>query len=121
MKKLTVIGIIISVVWIVAFSIVIIIKWEAAKALILNEWGDFLAGFSAPLALFWLVIGYFQQGEELSLNTKALKAQELELSCQVNETAILARNAERQAHATEKLAFLTKEEQDRLNQEDLYF
>ena len=45
----------------------------------LNEWGDFLAGTTAPLALFWLVIGYFQHGEELRLNTEALNAQKEEL------------------------------------------
>lgn len=33
----------------------------------LNEVGDFLAGVFAPLAFFWLVIGFFQQKKELSL------------------------------------------------------
>lgn len=45
----------------------------------LNAWGDFIAGFSAPLAFFWLVLGYLQQGEELKNNTKALELQANEL------------------------------------------
>lgn len=50
-----------------------------------NEWGDFFAGVSAPLAFLWLVIGYFQQGEELGQNTKALEQQEKALQLQVDE------------------------------------
>ncbi|MEE9339820.1 MAG: hypothetical protein V3U87_17245 [Methylococcaceae bacterium] len=79
----------------------------------LNAWGDFMAGLSAPLALLWLVIGYFQQGEELRLNTKALKAQYEELKRQVAETALLAKNSERQAVASEMLAMFNKNEIER--------
>lgn len=50
-----------------------------AMPLTLNEWGDFMAGFFAPLAFMWLVLGYFQQGEELRQNTEALKLQAEEL------------------------------------------
>ncbi|WPC03311.1 hypothetical protein SBP02_10930 [Pseudomonas benzenivorans] len=50
-----------------------------------NEWGDFFAGVSAPLAFLWLVVGYFQQGEELGQNTLALKQQERALQLQVEE------------------------------------
>ncbi|MDM4766150.1 hypothetical protein [Pelomonas sp. SE-A7] len=38
-----------------------------------NEWGDFFAGFFAPLAFLWLVLGYLQQGEELRLQAAELK------------------------------------------------
>ena len=65
----------------------------------LNEWGDFLAGASAPLALLWLVIGYFQHGDELRLNTEALQLQQKELKLQVKETANLVEAANRQAQA----------------------
>lgn len=44
-----------------------------------NEFGDFLAGVFGPLALFWLVCGYFQQGVELRNNARALHLQALEL------------------------------------------
>ena len=79
----------------------------------LNAWGDFLAGASAPLALLWLVIGYLQQGQELRINTKALKAQQMELQLQVEETANLARSSERQASAAELLAQVSKTEHER--------
>jgi hypothetical protein len=112
MKLLTLVGVCVSTVWISAFVAVVWLKVQQAIAMSLNEWGDFLAGFSAPLALLWLVVGYFQQGEELRLNTEALKAQQEELRRQVEETNLLARNAERQASAAETLAILTKTEQE---------
>ncbi|WP_425063717.1 hypothetical protein [Pyruvatibacter mobilis] len=37
-----------------------------------NEFGDFLAGVAAPLAFLWLVLGFFQQGEELRLQVKEM-------------------------------------------------
>lgn len=50
-----------------------------------NEWGDYLAGMFAPLALLWLVLGYMQQGEELKLNTEALRLQAEELHNSVEQ------------------------------------
>ena len=41
-----------------------------------NSVGDFLAGVFSPVAFLWLILGYHQQGEELKLNTKALRDQE---------------------------------------------
>ena len=68
----------------------------------LNEWGDFFAGASAPLALLWLMIGYFQHGEELRLNTEALRTQQMELKQQVAETARLVEAAKQQAEAAQQ-------------------
>ena len=73
----------------------------------------FLPEGPAPVALLWVVIGYFQHGEEIRLNTEVLKLQQEEFRRQVEETATLARNAERQARATEHLAQLSKTEQER--------
>ena len=55
----------------------------------LNEWGDFIAGFSAPLAFFWLVLGYMQQGDELRHSTKALQLQAEELKNSVEQQSQL--------------------------------
>jgi hypothetical protein len=41
----------------------------------LNEVGDFLAGAFSPLAFLWLVVGYFQQGHELSASVAQLERQ----------------------------------------------
>jgi hypothetical protein len=101
-------------VWTLAFGVVVFLKVEEAKRMALNEWGDFLGGLSAPIALLWLVIGYFQQGEELQLNTAALRAQQEELRRQVEETSFLAKNADRQATAAEILASLNKTDREKL-------
>lgn len=45
----------------------------------LNEMGDFFAGVFAPLAFLWLVLGYFQQGEELKQSSEVLRLQVQEL------------------------------------------
>lgn len=55
----------------------------------LNEWGDFFAGFFAPLAFFWLVLGYLQQGEELRQSSDALRLQAEELKNSVEQQSQL--------------------------------
>lgn len=113
MKNLTRIGIALSAAWIIAALVLLYTKRATLGELSLNSWGDFCAGFVAPLAFFWLVLGYIQQGEELRLNTAALLAQQQELQNQVRETAALVANAERQAAATEQLALATRNESQR--------
>ncbi len=113
MKLLTRLGLVITTIWTTVIAIIIWLKWDSALSMELNAWGDFLAGLSAPLALLWLVVGYFQQGEELRLNTTALEAQQEELKRQVEKTALLAENSERQAAASETLAMLNKAEAER--------
>lgn len=100
-RRLTVGGVVVTAVWLVVLGGIAIVRSDQLVGLELNALGDFLAGAVAPLALFWLVLGYFQQGIELSLNTEALKLQYEELRQQVWETARLAGSAERQATASE--------------------
>ena len=76
MKLLTRIGIIATVTWLALFAGILIWKLCDARIMSLNEWGDFLAGISAPLALLWLVIGYFQQGQELTMDQAIIFALE---------------------------------------------
>lgn len=56
----------------------------AIHGLKLNELGDFLAGVFGPLALLWLILGFFQQGIELRQTQSALhlQAEELKASAQ---------------------------------------
>ncbi|MDO6587460.1 hypothetical protein Q4543_18260 [Salipiger sp. 1_MG-2023] len=58
----------------------------------LNELGDFLAGAFGPLAIFWLILGFFQQGEELrnSVATLELQAKELANSVEQQRELVLA-------------------------------
>lgn len=116
MKKLTRVGLFISSGWSFIFLGIVLLKSACRAEMGLNEWGDFIAGASAPLALLWLVIGYFQQGEELRLNTKALMTQQEELRRQVEETALLAKSSERQAVAAELLAHVNKSEAEKEEQ-----
>ncbi|MFC6166014.1 hypothetical protein [Acinetobacter terrestris] len=67
-------GIGITVVWLA----VIVAFWifgglESPSSL--NELGDFLAGIFAPVAFFWLILGYVQQGKQNNLNSEAIKFQ----------------------------------------------
>ena len=119
MRRLTVLGLLLTAGWALAIVIVLFFRADDVPTMSLNAWGDFLAGVSAPLALLWLVVGYFQHGEELRLNTRALEAQQEELRRQVEETATLAENADRQAQATERLVQLNKAEQERLVRRDV--
>lgn len=49
----------------------------------LNELGDFLAGVLTPVALFWLIVGYFLQRDEFGLQRQELKETRETLSTQV--------------------------------------
>ncbi|MCA9643487.1 MAG: hypothetical protein KC492_22465 [Myxococcales bacterium] len=103
MKRLTLTGTALSTLWCVGAGVLLYLKRDSLCQLSLNEWGDFFAGFAAPLALFWLVLGYLQQGVELKLSSDALQAQQKELAAQVRETAALVKSATRQADAYEAL------------------
>lgn len=119
MKKISQLGFWISAIWFLLIAGILYTGIADAASLKLNEWGDFLAGATAPLALMWIVIGYFLQGEELRLNTRALQMQEQELKNQVRETAQLAANSERQAIAAEQLASAALAEKQRSTLKDI--
>ncbi|UXZ98856.1 hypothetical protein K3169_13795 [Pseudomonas phytophila] len=70
------------------------------KVMELNEVGDFLAGAFGPLAILWLVLGFFQQGVELRQGTQALLLQAKELKESVNQQTYLveAQNRSLQNH-----------------------
>jgi hypothetical protein len=72
-------GVVITLVYLMIIFLTVWHKSDAFLKLELNALGDFLAGTFAPLALLWLVIGYFQQGEELRQNSRALLLQAEEL------------------------------------------
>lgn len=99
--KRTIFGIVATLGWLTFLAIIIANKWNSFLSMPLNEVGDFLAGAFAPIAFLWLVIGYFQQGDELKLNTQALLAQE-------EEMAELVKQYARQAAASETLAEITR-------------
>jgi len=61
------------------------LRVDEIRSLPLNELGDFLAGVFGPLAVLWLVLGYYQQGRELKISSQALVAQCVELSNSVSQ------------------------------------
>ena len=61
-------------------------RWNDIHKITLNELGDFLAGAFAPLAFLWLVLGIYQQRNELRLSTE-------ELANTAKQTEALSRTA----------------------------
>lgn len=72
-------GVLITLGYLVVMLLTVLVRSEAFLKMELNALGDFMAGTFAPLALLWLVIGYFQQGDELRQNSRALLLQAKEL------------------------------------------
>lgn len=74
------------------FLVYFIFEWDEIRAMSPNEFGDLLAGILGPLALIWLVLGFFQQGQELRHSVRALELQteELRNSVRHQEELVLA-------------------------------
>lgn len=83
-KKSLSTGIIVTAIW-VTIIVLIYFFTGLGHPKSLNELGDFLAGVFAPIAFFWLILGYMQQGKQLDQNTKALEQQERALQLQIGE------------------------------------
>lgn len=73
------------------------------KQLGLNEVGDFLAGAFGPLAIFWLVLGFFQQGSELRNSILALNLQTKEFEKSVKAQSDLAKSSSAQIELQSRL------------------
>ncbi|MFB6407559.1 hypothetical protein ACOUV0_12945 [Acinetobacter baumannii] len=94
-----------TVVYLAIVFLYCILDVQGMKTLKPNEWGDFFAGFFAPLVFLWLIFGYYQQGKELQQNTKALNLQAEELKNSVEQQ--------------EELVKATREELDLIKQQHL--
>ncbi len=78
-------GLFTTVIWLCGIGLLSYAQRAQFFSLSPNEWGDFLAGAFAPLAFFWLVVGYLQQGEELRVSSRALQLQAEELKNSVEQ------------------------------------
>lgn len=78
-------GVLGSIVWLLIAVGYSIYARAEFKDLQPNEIGDFLAGVFAPLAFFWLVLGFLQQGAELRNSGQALWLQGEELRNSVEQ------------------------------------
>lgn len=90
----SVVGSLITVIWLAggAYYAFFFISPAVWKAMSPNEMGDFAAGFFAPLAFFWLVLGYAQQGEELIKNNEEMRRQYEEMKKSAEQAEIQARS-----------------------------
>jgi hypothetical protein len=107
LDRLTILGLVVTAIWTIGFIVSIGWTYNETSTMRPNEWGDLLAGFAAPIAFVWIVIGYFQQREELSLNTRALILQQGELQNQVEETRRLVAESAKQAALSEEANMLS--------------
>ena len=69
-KRYLVVGTILTMIWLGVGIVVVVSNWPT-NGLKPNEWGDVFAGFFAPLAFLWLVLGFRLQTEALAASTKA--------------------------------------------------
>jgi hypothetical protein len=95
----TAIGLVLTVLYVAGFGIYAASQRDAFIAMSSADFGTFLSGVFAPLAFLWLVLGFFQQGDELRHSADALWLQGEELRNSVEQ--------QRQMVATQKdqLAF----------------
>ncbi|PCJ69877.1 MAG: hypothetical protein COA62_10265 [Rhodobiaceae bacterium] len=93
-SALTKLGWLLTGIWMLIFVVLVALRWSQFIELDLNELGDFLAGWFAPLAFGWLVLGFYQQGAELRLQAIELKNSVQQLARQsdaMNENTLLAK------------------------------
>lgn len=102
MRLRTKLGLTFTGLWVLFWLVYIVKDFNSFLGMSLNEMGDFIAGISSALALVWLVIGYYQQGEELSNNTEALKEHDISLKKQAESLRELALATKAQAEITAK-------------------
>ena len=115
-RALLFVGLVITATYTAVLGYFVMPNASSLGALPLNELGDFLAGAFGPLALFWLILGFVQQGIELKQNTKALELQAVELRNSVQQQEALVNVTREQAQA-QIAAF--KHEQELLRKEQL--
>jgi hypothetical protein len=90
-NRLAWIGSVITAIYLLGFTWFIFGRLPDLQIMPLNNVGDFLAGAFGPIAFFWLILGFMQQGTELRLSADALRMQADELKASVQQqTALVA-------------------------------
>lgn len=81
----------ITAIYLLGFTWFIYGRLPQLQTMELNNVGDFLAGAFGPIAFFWLILGFMQQGTELRISADALRMQADELKASVQQqTALVA-------------------------------
>ncbi|HEH8511533.1 TPA: hypothetical protein SH269_003856 [Pseudomonas aeruginosa] len=89
-RLLALLGIVLTIAYAVFMCFIFGNPLPVLKEMELNSVGDFLAGVFGPVAILWLILGFFQQGLELRQNNEALKMQADELRASVEQQAAMA-------------------------------
>lgn len=103
MRTRTLVAVIASVAWLAVAGYILHRSPVPLADLKPNEWGAFLAGTFAPVAFFWLVVGYFQQGDELRLSTETHRLQADELKNSVEQQRALVEVSRQQVEAEREI------------------
>lgn len=98
-RILSTLGVLGTAIYLVTLLVLTTDRYLELKAMPLNNLGDFLAGAFGPLAIFWLILGFFQQGIELRQNTEALRLQARELHNSVEQQRQLVEVSRSQVEA----------------------
>jgi hypothetical protein len=98
-RLLAIVGLVATVGYLLSLYLLIGDRVFTLLTLPLNELGDFLAGVFGPIAILWLILGFFQQGIELRQNTDALSLQAKELQNSVEQQRQLVEVSRQQVSA----------------------
>jgi hypothetical protein len=109
-RLLSVIGMTLTLAWLAVIAWVFRGRLGEIGQLQPNEVGDFLAGSLGPLGILWLILGFFQQGQELRENTRALDLQATELRNSTQEQRELLRATRAQVEADRAMIALAREQ-----------
>jgi hypothetical protein len=98
-KKYQIIGLGLSLSYFVVVGIYINNSQHDLLELEPNELGDFIAGILGPVGILWLILGFWQQGDELRSSVRALELQSEELRNSVEQQKALVEITRKQAEA----------------------
>jgi hypothetical protein len=97
-----------TAIWLLAIAAYLYATASSLESWTARDFVAFLGDVAAPLALLWLVVGYFEQAHALRQNGDALQKQAEQLAMQVRGTRSLALVAVRQAEAMLRLIQLER-------------
>ncbi len=106
-RVLSTIGVVLTLAYIALLAWAFGGRLEELRSLEPNHLADFLAGAFGPLAILWLILGFFQQGVELRENSRALDLQAAELKSATREQRELLQFLRGQLEATRAEVALT--------------